>query len=141
MEGKHTKFLCVLWAGLVYCSAFLYSGRPHVFCSLSTMLKTKTASTIGWTDYFIWFACRGFHLFSFAVFSWLLLRAFSVLQRWTILAFLPAFGFAVFEQWMRHFRWPTINQVSLLILDAIGILIGIWVYVRTEMKKEMRFAA
>ena len=138
MGARHLRGLCVLWAGVIYSSAFVFASKPHIFCSLTTFLKAQTTSVSHSMDYLLWFSCRGFYLFAFSILSLLLLYAFNFFKRWPIAIFAPTLGFALLEQMLRHDRWPTINQTSLLMIDAIGVAIGMWLFVRHHIREEKR---
>ena len=127
-----------MWAGVIYASAFVFPSKPHIFCSLTTFLKAQTNSASRSTDYLLWFACRGFHLFAFSILSLLLLNAFSIFKRWPIAIFAPTLAFGLFEQVLRNNRWPSINQTSLLLIDSVGIAFGMWFFVRHHIANEVR---
>jgi hypothetical protein len=134
VRAKHCGGLCVLWAGVIYASAFLFASKPQIFCSLSSFLKAQTTSTSRSTDYLIWFACRGFHLFAFSILTLLLLSALKFFKTWPIAVFLPTLAFAFLEQMLRHQRWPTIIQPSMLLIDAVGVALGTLFFVKHHVR-------
>lgn len=137
MVGTYQKGLCIAWAVAIYSSAYAFTTKPQIYApfqSFFAQTRSHALFAYRWMDYLIWFACRGFHLFSFAVLSLLLINTFKVFRTWPTLVFIPLSFFALFEDSHRLKLLLQFNQDSLLLLDLIGIVIGIVYFVRAEIK-------
>ena len=136
MVGAYQKGLCLLWAGAIFCSAYAFSSRIQSFGIANLIGRSASQNLYRRMDYVSWFACRGFCLFAFAVLSLLLLNGCKCFQQRPTLVLYPTIAFLIVNE--IHRNWVVIRPdiSTFVLLEFMGIIIGIVLFVRSEIRKD-----
>ena len=136
VEGMYRKGLCLLWAGAIFCSAYAFSSRIQTTSIGNLLTRSAIRQPYRLLDYVSWFACRGFCLFAFAVLSLLLIYGCKCFRESPTTVMVPTILFLILNELHRNQVTIRPDLTSLVILDLIGIIVGIVIYVRFEIRKD-----
>jgi VanZ family protein len=115
---KLNRWLAViLWMSLI----FFWSSIPDLKSSLPTLYDTILR--------------KGAHIGEYLVLAWLVSRAWDNLKRqWFVLVF--CLVFAASDEFHQLFVRDRSGQLIDVAVDTVGILIGLWLYLKISVNKK-----
>ena len=132
----YRKGLCLLWAGAIFCSAYVFSSHIQTISISNLLTRSSIRQPFRLLDYVSWFACRGFCLFAVAVLSLLLIYGCKCFRESPTTVVFPTILFLILNELHRNQVTIKPDLTSFVILEFIGIIVGIVIYVRFEIKRD-----